>query len=233
MTPRAVPPPPDYPPDSATPPPEEDWWDRLFAEDAPAEPEAEGKEPAGESDETQGGDDAETKKMPWWARKRDAGANPQDSQDDPDPDSDPLAEAAGDSPVDTTPTPSPRRRLSLTKPDQATAGGVQQQVAKRLPGGPRIRRDRVLYIAANAAAAGAGWWLGLGPWLDDCLTYYLPRPGGGWITLAVLTVGIVAVDARTHGLRGRHRHPLVAALGWAGRIPLATAVLAIALYNTN
>ncbi|MFD9151559.1 hypothetical protein ACFWDF_30705 [Streptomyces diastaticus] len=233
MTPRTVPPPPDYPPDSATSPPPPDWWDRLYADDAPAEPESEGKEPAGEPDETQGGDDAQAKKMPWWARKRDADASPQDSGSDAEPASDPLAEAAGDSPVDTAPPPSPRRRLSLTKPGQATAGGVQQQVAKRLPGGPRIRRDRVLYIAANAAAAGAGWWLGLGPWLDDCLTYYLPRPGGGWITLAVLTVGIVAVDARTHGLRGRHRHPLVAVLGWAGRIPLATAVLAIALYNTN
>ncbi|MEL7994287.1 hypothetical protein AAG656_28710 [Streptomyces albidoflavus] len=229
MTPRAVPPPPDYPPDSATPPPEDDWWDRLFAEDAPADLELEDKEP-GKAPED---DDAQAKKVPWWARKRDADASPRDSGDDPETASDPLAEAAGDSPLDTTPTPSLRRRLSLTKPGQATAGGVQQQVAKRLPGGPRIRRDRVLYVAANAAAAGAGWWLGLGPWLDDCLTYYLPRPGGGWITLAVLTIGIVAVDARTHGLRGRHRHPLVAVLGWAGRIPLATAALAIALYNTN
>ncbi|MCK2144883.1 hypothetical protein MWG58_29000 [Streptomyces sp. WAC00276] len=221
MTPRTVPPPPDYPPDSATPPPEDDWWDRLYADDAPAKPEAED------------GDDVEPKKTPWWARKRDADTNPKDSEDAPEPASSPPAEAAGDSPVETTPPPAPRRRLSLTKPGQATAGGVQQQVAKPLPDGPRIRRDRVLYVAANAAAAGAGWWLGLGPWLDDCLTYYLPRPGGGWVTLAVLTVGIVAVDARTHGLRGRHRHPLVAVLGWAGRIPLATAVLAIALYNTN
>ncbi|WP_230536457.1 hypothetical protein [Streptomyces sp. OUCMDZ-3434] len=232
MTPRAVPPPPDYPPDSATPPPEEDWWDRLFAEDAPAELELEDKRSARDPDEAPE-DGGRAKKKPWWVRKRNADPSPQDSGSDPEPDSDPLAEAAGNSPLDTTPTPSPRRRLSLTKPGQATAGNVQQQVAKRLPGGPRIRRDRVLYIAANAGAAGAGWWLGLGPWLDTCLTYYLPRPGGGWITLAVLTVGIVAVDARTHGLRGRHRHPLVAVLGWAGRIPLATAVLAIALYNTN
>lgn len=229
MTPRTVPPPPNYPPDTATPPPEDDWWDRLYADDAPAAPEPEGREPAGEPDEAPEDDDVEPKKTPWWARKRDAAAGPQD----PEPEK-PSAEEGEKGEEDEDPPgkppAAPQRRPGRTKGGKTPTGGPG---ADKAAAGPRIRRDRVLYVAANAAAAGAGWWLGLGPWLDDCLTYYLPRPGGGWITLAVLTVGIVAVDARTHGLRGRHRHPLVAVLGWAGRIPLATAVLAIALNNTN
>ncbi|MFE6903809.1 hypothetical protein ACFVFJ_44510 [Streptomyces sp. NPDC057717] len=110
---------------------------------------------------------------------------------------------------------------------------TRQVVAARVPKARLIRRDRVLYVAYNAVAAGIGWRLGLGPWLAQCLDYYIPRPGWGTAVLIVLAVATLAVDSRTHGLRGPGRHLLARLLGWAGRIPLATAVLAIALHNTH
>lgn len=85
---------------------------------------------------------------------------------------------------------------------------------------PRTRR--LLY---NASAAGAGWGLGLYhrfAWaLDDCGT------SQGVSAALVLGVGGSLLIAHFWDRRTRHWWPGIA---WVARIPLATALLALALY---
>lgn len=85
---------------------------------------------------------------------------------------------------------------------------------------PRTRR--LLY---NASAAGAGWGLGLYrefAWvLTDCGT------SQGVAAALILGVGGTLVIAHVWDRRTRHWWPGIA---WAARIPLATALLALALY---
>jgi hypothetical protein len=80
---------------------------------------------------------------------------------------------------------------------------------------------RLLY---NASAAGAGWGLGLyqplAHALEDCGTSSI----GGAL---VLGIGGTALIAHTWDRRTRHWWPGIA---WIARIPLATAVLALALW---
>jgi hypothetical protein len=77
----------------------------------------------------------------------------------------------------------------------------------------------------NAGAAGAGWVLGLyGPFaaaLDDC--------GSNYSVSGALVVGVggCLIIAHVWDRRTRHWWP---GLAWAARIPLATAVLALALW---
>ncbi|MGY5048279.1 hypothetical protein ACWDE0_22005 [Streptomyces sp. 900105755] len=85
---------------------------------------------------------------------------------------------------------------------------------------PRTRR--ALY---NASAAGAGWGLGLYrqfAWaLNDCGT------SQGVAAALILGIGGTLLIAHVWDRRTRHWWPGIA---WAARIPLATALLALALY---
>ncbi|NDZ63582.1 hypothetical protein [Streptomyces cyaneofuscatus] len=95
---------------------------------------------------------------------------------------------------------------------------------------PRLRA--VLY---NAAAAGAGWWCGLGPWMFQGITHYGQAHDvqrGVWVGAGLALVSL-AVEARTHAWRRPDRPVLTRAAGWAGRIPLATALTALALYGPD
>ena len=106
-------------------------------------------------------------------------------------------------------------------------------VTKRIPGGRRINKKHTAYTAYWLTAAATGWGIGLEPWFASCLDYYVGNGGAGTATLVVLAVVVLAVDSRTHGLRSPARHVFTRAIGWVGRIPLASAVLALALYNTR
>lgn len=82
---------------------------------------------------------------------------------------------------------------------------------------------RLLY---NVSAAGAGWYLGLGPtiggWIESCGRE--TSIGGALVLGGVICLGIAAFwDSRT-----RHWKP--APLAWITRIPLASAITALALY---
>lgn len=85
---------------------------------------------------------------------------------------------------------------------------------------PRTRR--ALY---DATAAGTGWLLGLyrlfATALDDCGTHYSTAGA------LVLGIGGCAVIAHVWDRRTRHWWPGIA---WAARIPLATAILALAIW---
>ncbi len=82
---------------------------------------------------------------------------------------------------------------------------------------------RLIY---NVSAAGVGWWCGLAPeirgWIEDCgrstsIGGALTLGGGICLGLAVFW------DSRT-----RHWQP--GPLAWVARIPLASAITALALY---
>ena len=83
---------------------------------------------------------------------------------------------------------------------------------------------RTRWLLTNGAAATAGWYLGLAPlfhgWVADC-----GRQSGTTAALCLgggLILGTALLDGRTRGWWPP--------LAWACRIPLASAVLAIALY---
>ncbi|MEU0102410.1 hypothetical protein [Streptomyces sp. NPDC006267] len=104
--------------------------------------------------------------------------------------------------------------------------GITQHIDQH----PRLRA-----VAYNATAAGAGWWCGLGPWMFDGITHYglvhnVER--GVWVGIGLTTVTLL-VEARTHAWRRPDRPALVRIAGWAGRIPLATALTALALYGPD
>lgn len=77
----------------------------------------------------------------------------------------------------------------------------------------------------NISAAGAGWGLGLEPWLshliNECGTTQ------GIAAALVLGAGLCLVIAHFWDRRTRHWW---VGLAWAARIPLATALTALALY---
>jgi hypothetical protein len=94
-----------------------------------------------------------------------------------------------------------------------------------------IRTDRLRHVAYNASAAYAGWQLGAVSWCLDGITHYgaLSTPRGVWVGIGLCLAACV-VEWRTHGLRTPGRYWLARIGGWAGRIPLASAALALALY---
>ncbi|MEV5957275.1 hypothetical protein AB0M11_26500 [Streptomyces sp. NPDC051987] len=130
-----------------------------------------------------------------------------------EPDDEPELETAGRPPV-FAPAPAywPRPHVPavLVHAPERAAAAIS----------PRTRR--LLY---NASAAGAGWGLGLYQrfaWaLNDCGT------SQGVPAALVLGIGGALVIAHVWDRRTRHWWPGIA---WVARIPLATALLALALY---
>jgi hypothetical protein len=100
----------------------------------------------------------------------------------------------------------------------AFAARLPERAAAAISPGTR----RLFY---NASAAGAGWMLGLyhqfADALADCGTNYSISGA------LVLGIGGSALIAHVWDRRTRHWWPGIA---WAARIPLATAVLALALW---
>jgi hypothetical protein len=135
--------------------------------------------------------------------------------DEPEADADeeqPVKDNAPSEPGRFTPQPDywPRPHL----PDALT----------HLPARPAIS-PKTRALLYNASAAGAGWGLGLyqqcAASLADCGTRYS--------TSGALTLGIGTCLLVAHVWDRRTRH-WWAGLAWAARIPLATTVLALALW---
>jgi len=138
-----------------------------------------------------------------------------------DPDGDPESGSAG---KETTPQPA-RGPVFAPAPDYyprphmpATLTAIPDRAAAALS--PKTRR--ALY---NASAAGAGWGLGLyqqcAAALADCGQQYSASGA------LVLGVGGCLLVAHFWDRRTRHWWPGIA---WAARIPLATLILALALW---
>ncbi len=188
-------------------PPTEDpdgWWDDLYADEQPKPRRA--------------------PRMPdWWKPKpatMPAGdaAEPADEEPAEEPEASPDPDP---DPSDTDPEPSvwwmpqpdywPRPRM----PEAVTHSRERAEAAIS----PRTRR--ILY---NASAAGAGWGLGLYQQFADALADCGTTSIGGAL---VLGVGGTLLIAHVWDRRTRHWWPGIA---WCARIPLATAVLALALW---
>ncbi|MEV7417726.1 hypothetical protein [Streptomyces sp. NPDC089919] len=95
--------------------------------------------------------------------------------------------------------------------------------APSLPERPALSNESK-QLLENAAAVAGGWWIGLEPlyagWINDCGRNSI---SGALVLGGVLCLGTAAVwDRRT-----RHWHPVIR---WIARIPLASAVTALALY---
>ncbi|MFB7440229.1 hypothetical protein ACFC01_18030 [Streptomyces mirabilis] len=139
--------------------------------------------------------------------------------DEPEPKADPdNEEPAAEEDTPTGPgrfTPQPDYWPRPHLPDALT------HVPARAALSPKTRA--ALY---NASAAGAGWGLGLyhqvAASIADCGTRYS--------TSGALTLGIGSCLLIAHVWDRRTRHWQPAALAWAARIPLATTILALALW---
>lgn len=97
------------------------------------------------------------------------------------------------------------------------------------------RRRQVLY---NGAAAAIGWtpaggWPGIGPWCHQLMTYYGRDSVPDGLIAGVICIAVtVPLDMRAR--RWRHQdYLLLRVLGWIARIPLAAAVVALALYTPD
>ncbi|MFH9761333.1 hypothetical protein ACH4MJ_04260 [Streptomyces anulatus] len=127
--------------------------------------------------------------------------------------------------VPTVPAPPPTPVTKKTPPHPPRRNPAAQHLDQH----PRLRKT--LY---NATAAAAGWWCGLGPWMANGITHYGTHDvqRGIWVGVGLTLISLV-VEWRTHTWRSPDRAILPRIAGWAGRIPLATALLALALYGPD
>lgn len=132
----------------------------------------------------------------------------------------------------TTDAPPPEYVVELRAGLDEIATSVAR-IAERVTADPKRRRHLATGIY-NVAAAGAGYVIGIAPWALERLGHYgHTDPREGVVIGAGLIVVCAVAEIRTHRWRGHDRHPVVRALGWIARIPLASAVLALALYGPN
>ncbi|MFJ3699664.1 hypothetical protein ACIPW9_37030 [Streptomyces sp. NPDC090052] len=200
-----------------SPTPVPDWWDRLYAEagTAPVAP-----APAKFPQKSRLGD--------WWQRRDVLEDDRQaDDLEDVDVDVEPeAADATGpESDVDVEPEPGAERdsagRWLRPVPGYYPPPSVPAALrAPRVALSPGTRR-----LLANIGAGGAGYLFGLTPllggWIEDCGR---STSIGGAL---VLGGGMCLALAHFWDRRTRHWWP---GLAWAARIPLMSAITALALY---
>ncbi|MGW1306502.1 hypothetical protein ACWD5R_43680 [Streptomyces sp. NPDC002514] len=209
-----------------------DWWDRLYAE---ADTFTAGRTVVLPRAEVRPGGG----RLPdWWAEKSETlpGASDGEELFDADQEHEDKTEAEADTAADTADTEAVTGRHA---PDTAQSDGGWFQgspgywadawsaVPKphvNLPARPAISAG-TRRLCLNVAAAGVGWWFGparvIGGWIESCGREYSISGA------LALGVGICLVTAGVWDRRTRHWWP---PLAWAARIPLASAVTALALY---
>ncbi|MFJ1717319.1 hypothetical protein ACIQGT_41045 [Streptomyces sp. NPDC093108] len=218
--------------------PAQDWWDRLYAEaeDTFAEPVAL-PQPRVEVR-------SRRDRLPkWWERKNTdvltADPEPTDEQEttaeegqegDAPVSTEPVVEAEGQEADDASKKAAPGQTIEAAPdhqvfyPQPGYWGPAQAMAEKVTPPKPAISPGtrRLFY---NVGAGGAGWLFGLTPALSEAIeTAGVATSIGGALTLGIGTcLAIAAIwDRRT-----RHWIP---PLAWAARIPLMSAITALALY---
>lgn len=193
------------------------WWDDLYSEQPEQEPE---RRPA-------------PRLPPWWDKKptdlthqtdgEPVEEEPETAETSTDPDPEPAAEP-DDDPAEDDEEQVDRPRTFEPKPDywpHPHLPAVLIHIPDRAEAAISHGTRNLLY---NGTAAGAGWGLGLyGQFagvLADCGATSI---GGG----LVLGIGSTLLIAHVWDRRTRHWWPGIA---WCARIPLATAILALALW---
>jgi hypothetical protein len=126
-----------------------------------------------------------------------------------------------------------RVRVEVTQPREQHRPSITAAVADLVSTDP-VQLRRVHQVAYNAAAAAAGWMLGVVAWIGHGLQDAgADRVSDGvWTGLGMVLLTAVA-ELRTHGWRHPHSHWIVRVAGWCARIPLASALLALALYGPD
>jgi hypothetical protein len=198
------------------PPPPSGWWDELY-DDA-------------HTDHHPGpdGPPAPAPRLPDWRRGETADLRGEDPEELLPP-----AKATAPAAVDTVdPDEDDDRWTDATDPDDPAE---QSPPDPRAPARASARRATAAYLAIaprtrtllyNSTAAGRGYELGLVPlikgWIVTCGT-----DTGHISTALLLGTGLVIGAGHFVDRRTRHWWP---PLAWACRIPLASALLALALY---
>ncbi|MFE3031554.1 hypothetical protein ACFXKY_07885 [Streptomyces canus] len=143
----------------------------------------------------------------WWAPKPEPFLDEDEAEDEPD-----------DEP------PAPARRFEA-QPGYWPRPHMPAAVDRLRDRAPAALSDRTRAGLYNASAAGAGWGLGL----YDQFAWALRDCGQSQGTGAGIALGVIAtlLIANFWDRRTRHWWPGIA---WAARIPLATALLALALW---
>ncbi|MFJ3587513.1 hypothetical protein ACIQUY_29345 [Streptomyces sp. NPDC090231] len=149
-----------------------------------------------------------------------------DPDPEPDPDPDPANSAAKHKRRIRT-----RTRTPAQPADEIHAAA--ENVAEALFTDPQ-QRQRILHVAYNHTAAALGQSVGLLPWMRENLDYYgrHSTSNGAAVGVGVIVVCLL-VEIRSHHWRGRGAPIALRFLGWVTRVPLACAVLALALYSPN
>lgn len=199
----------------------DDWWDRLYADDTSTS-----------SPQARPVSKAQTRLPSWWEAKTDLttpaedqdeaedqgqeeGNDEEESTEEPDDDPEPKSDDEDQAVVDATPKSSWFIRQT---------GYWPTPTPTRLPAKPALSNGtkRLLY---NTSAAGTGYYLGLAPTIGDLIESCGQETsiGGALVLGAGICLGIAAMwDCRT-----RHWYR---PLAWTARIPLASALTALALY---
>ncbi|MGW2866432.1 hypothetical protein [Streptomyces sp. NPDC001205] len=200
-----------------TPQAVEDWWERLYAEAEVTEPVHQPQPVA----------PVRTGRLrDWWQRpdgtELDHG---QDQAADAEPEGVEVeAPLLDDHELDDNPELSPEAEAEPagSRWFRTQTGYYPKRPA--LPARPAISPG-TRRLVFNATAAGAGYWLGLTPrilaWIETCGT--ATSIGGALVLGAGICLGIA------HFWDRRTRHWMVG-LSWAARIPLMSAITALALY---
>ncbi|ESU46489.1 hypothetical protein K7395_24820 [Streptomyces filamentosus] len=130
-----------------------------------------------------------------------------------------------------------RRNRAPAEPDPDSTDEIRaaaDDVADVLLADP-LQRQRVVNVVYNHAAAALGQAAGVLPWMRDSLDYYGQH--GGTENGAIVGVGVIVVclifEIRSHHWRGRSAPVALRLCGWIARVPLASAVLALALYSPD
>lgn len=192
----------------------DDWWDRLYADDTSTRrPQA---RPVSK---------ATTRLPDWWEAKPDLTI----PADDTEAETEGQDEGAEEEPDDNS---EPEGDDSVQADDPTSKNGwfVRKTgywptpTLPNVPARPALSdgTKRLLY---NASAAGAGYYLGLTPTIGDLIESCGQETsiGGALVLGAGICLGIAVMwDSRT-----RHWYR---PLAWAARIPLASALTALALY---
>lgn len=192
----------------------DDWWDRLYPDDtSTGRPQA---RPVSK---------AQTRLPDWWEAKPDLAVPAEDdeeaeteeeyTEEEPDDNSEPEGEDNNDQADETT----PQNSWFIWK-----TGYWPTPTPAKLPARPALSdgTKRLLY---NASAAGAGYYAGVTPTIGDLIESCGQETsiGGALVLGAGICLGIAVMwDSRT-----RHWYR---PLAWAARIPLASALTALALY---
>ncbi|MFI5809001.1 hypothetical protein [Streptomyces sp. NPDC051561] len=179
-------------------------------------------------------------RLPDWRRPKPALVlvkedEPEDDEPEPDQDDEPEGDDPdGDEPVEQQPDPkkTPATKKS-TPPHVVEIRGGIDDIAKSMTTDPKQRR-RIAVGIYNIGAAGIGYAVGIVPWAVGRLLFYgRTDPREGVVIGAGLIVVCAVAEIRTHRWRSHDAHLILRVVGWIARIPLASAVLALALYGPN